>query len=178
MSYTTVVTLGDLHRAIADAVIIPLARLRNSIPLWQRIVPLVHNTTMRRFSLGGPGWAPLAPRTIAQRIKEGTWRIGVGSDQPILQRYGHLRQSLIPSEVGGSLSHTQTMTPRYFSYGTNLKKAAWLQGELDSWIPGAPRSAYSTRLAPRPFLYLDENDQEAILDQAVIHVLSTFEKAN
>lgn len=173
MNYTTTITLVDLHKAISNSVLIPFSKLRNLVPLWERLVPIIHNTTMARFSKGGPGWAALAPKTVAQRIREGSWRVGVSSDQPILQRWGPLRQSVQSSLSGGSSQHTETVTPRYFSYGTGLKKAAYLQGDLDAWIPGAPRNSYSG-LAPRPFLYLDVTDQERVLDEAVIQVMDYF----
>ena len=147
--------------------------LRDLKPYWERVMPLIHNSTMRHFAEGGPGWAPLAPKTVAQRIREHSWRVGVGRDQPILQRYGYLRNSLI---MKGGGQHKEGMTQTSMYYGTGLKKAIYLQGNVEDWIPFAPREAYSTRLAPRPFLFIDDADAEAILDQGVIHIFNVLGK--
>lgn len=136
-------------------------------PFWNVVIPLIHNATMRRFAKGGPGWAPLAPSTIRGRIRERTWRVGVSSDQPILQREGDLRRSVMASGTGGSGDHFEIKRARSLTYGTSLKKAPFLQGDLDAWVPNAGRGSYSTKLPPRPFLYFSEFDQEVILTQAV-----------
>lgn len=129
--------------------------LQNWGDVWKIIVPLLYNVTMTRFKFAGPGWSPLSPRTIENRIREGTWRAGVGSGQPILQRYGYLRGSFLS---GGAKGHVEKKSSKSLEWGTNLKKARYLQGDLQAWIPGAPRSAYATKLPPRPFVFLDTSD--------------------
>jgi phage gpG-like protein len=156
-------TLTDLSKLIERYVL----KIGDLKPLWDRLIPLLHNRTMSRFALAGPGWAQLAPSTIAGRIREGTYRTGVGGDQPILQREGDLRRSLMAMNLGGDAQHIEVKLPLTLIYGTNMKKAIYLQGDLDAWQPGAGGSAYATKLPPRPFLYLDDTDIETILTQCV-----------
>ena len=143
-------------------------KMNDLTPFWHLVIPVIHNMTMGRFSKGGPGWAALAPSTITQRIRQGTWRVGVGADQPILQREGDLRRSVMSSGLASS-AHFETIRKTSLTYGTRLKKAVYLQKgtadlEVDKWIPGAPRSAYPGKLAPRPFLFFEDEDAEDILD--------------
>lgn len=145
-------------------------RIHDLSPFWNMIVPIIHNMTMKRFASGGPGWVELAPATIKKRIAESTWRIGVGKDQPILQRHGDLRRSVMAMDSGASSKHFEIIKPRSLTYGTRMKKGIYLQGDLDKWIPGAPRSAYSIRLAPRPFLFFEDSDAEAILEMGVVYL--------
>ena len=137
---------------------------------WDMVIPLIHNMTMGKFASAGPGWAPLAPSTIAMRIREGTWRVGVSSDQPILQREGDLRRSVMAKMSGGGANHIALKRKMSLTYGTNLKKAVYLQGDLEKWIPGASGSAYSEKLPPRPFLFFEDNDAEDILRQGVTYL--------
>jgi len=101
-------------------------------PFFEMIWPILHRSIMANFRAGGrPNrWPYLSDATINARKKRKTWREGVGSDQPILQEYGKLRES-----VGSVLSITDTR----LEYGTNDVRAGALQfGWKKKHLPARP----------------------------------------
>ncbi len=128
-------------------------------PFFNSVIPLIHNQTMSRFGSGGPGWVPLSPSTIASRIRKGTWRVGVGSDQPILQEEGDLRRSVMMMDAGAGVDHVEIVTPHKLVYGTNMKKAKYLQGDVTGKMK-------AKKIPPRPFLYFDNDSEMLILGVA------------
>jgi len=154
-----VLTMEDLGRSFKRNI----KTLRDFRPFWPVLAVHIHNLTMFRFAVGGPGWAPLSPRTIAARKRKGMW----GGGQQILIGRGTLRSSVMASIMGASADHHETMTKTRMEYGTYLSYAKYLQGDLNAWQPGASASSYSTRLPPRPFLYLiSPEDTRSIEDMA------------
>ena len=66
-------------------------RISNFAPFWRSVgVPLIKNKLRDIFLQEGPGWAPLAPSTIASRKFPGL---------PILQQTGALMQSVVDHPV-------------------------------------------------------------------------------
>jgi phage gpG-like protein len=85
-------------------------------PFFEIVWPILHRSVLANFRAGGrpAKWPPLSEATIEARKQRGTW----GGSQPILQEYGKLRQSI---GTVFRISHTT------LEYGTNDRRAAWLQ---------------------------------------------------
>ena len=115
--------------------------------------PILHRSVMTNFRVGGrpARWQALAPATVKARQRKGTWRTGVGSDQPILQEYGQLRQSI------GSVFR---MTDTALEYGTNDRRAIWLQEG-------------TSRMPARPFLLFQAEDVTQITAVAAAYAFGT-----
>jgi hypothetical protein len=76
-----------------------MARMGDLMPAYLEIYSAFRKMEQRRFDQQGPGWAPLAESTVAQRES-----LGLGGDHPILNRTGvsdHGRQ-------GGTLRRSLT----------------------------------------------------------------------
>ena len=91
-------------------------RLGTLKPFFEIVWPILHRSIMTNFRVGGrpSKWPPLSVVTIEARTQKGTW----GGSQPMLQEYGTLRQSI------GTVFR---MTTTSLEYGTNDRRAAWLQ---------------------------------------------------
>lgn len=101
-------------------------------PFFEIVWPVLHRSIMANFRMGGrpDRWQYLADSTINARKKRKTWREGVGSDQPILQEYGTLRE-----RVGNVLSMTDTR----LEYGIRDDRAGRLQfGDKKRHLPARP----------------------------------------
>lgn len=116
-------------------------------PLMGAIAGNLHDAVEENFaSEGRPAWVPLSPVTIAER----------GNAGPILQRTGQLAASVTPSHdamsaaVGTNKVYGPTM-----QFGA--KKGAFGRTARGSPIPWGD-------IAPRPFLAVTDDDQEAILE--------------
>ena len=79
-------------------------RVSEFAPFWRSVaVPIIKNKLKDIFLQEGPGWAPLAPSTIASRKYPGL---------PILQQTGALMRSVVDHPV-------ITISQNQLTYGTN-----------------------------------------------------------
>lgn len=99
-----------------------LKRIQRNIgnlrPFFEALIPIIHTSILANFRVGGRPrrWAPLSRSwTVKARQKERTWGSG---RQPILQRFGTLRQSIGQVRIIGT---------HRLEYGTALAKAPALQ---------------------------------------------------
>jgi len=109
-------------------------------PLWKSS-KLILNDVERNFATEGGlagGWAPLAPSTVAGRI-----RAGFGGEHPILQRTGALKRSFY-SHVD---SRKAVVTSRSPYFGFHQSRAS------------------RTRLPRRPMLLLVERTRQNIVEE-------------
>ena len=82
------------------------------------IVADFHATETRRFAEEGPGWQQLAPRTVAERARQ-----GYGGEHMILHRTGLLEGSLSSAGPGS----VQRVSPDELFVGTDVPYAHWHQ---------------------------------------------------
>lgn len=68
-------------------------RADNLRPVWPAVTRRAAAGYERSFDREGPGWAPLAPRTVRRRIKE-----GYGGTSPILVRTESYKDNLTDAE--------------------------------------------------------------------------------
>jgi len=109
-------------------------------PLWKSsrlILADVETNFETEGSLAG-GWAPLAPSTVAGRIRE-----GYGGAHPILQKTGALRRSFY-SKVDSKRAFISASSP-YYGFHQSIR----------------PR----TRLPRRPMLLLTDRTKENIVEE-------------
>lgn len=152
-------------------------RLGTLKPFFDVVWPILHRSILANFRAGGRPvkWKPLSSFTIRERKRKGTWRTGVGSDQPILQETGALRQSI------GSVFH---ISPTELEYGTNYKTATIHQ--FGATVPlgggrkgGARRGEIESRptrmvkIPARPFMLFQPEDVETITAYAAAFAFGT-----
>lgn len=113
------ITLTLDSRMLDEYLRVVKRRLGNLRPFFLTVIPVLHRSIIANFRVGGRPrrWAPLSLSWKERRRREGT--LGGGPfGQPILQRFGTLRQSI------GTVNR---MTNDGLEYGTNLRKAPTLQ---------------------------------------------------
>lgn len=118
--------------------------LQNLVPFLKAAGLVMLESSQRNFMAGGrPGWAPLTPATIRRRR-------GQGTPEP-LRDTGVLMTSLAP--LGADVFR---LTPLSVEAGTNVPYAGYHQ--LGIGVPA------------RPFLMLQPEDEETILNIALEEV--------
>ncbi len=95
----------------------------------------------KRFRDGGESpynWPALADSTIRQRIREGTWP-GEGGSQPILRRFGKLREAILDTTGSKTGSLFNRLGPDAIEFGTDFVGADSLQkGDRSRNLPARP----------------------------------------
>lgn len=127
----------------------------NTAPLMREIAGIMKQEVEDNFEAGGrPAWAPLSPRTIEQRRKEGTW------PGQILNRSG-------ASGLLGSITESATETTAVV--GTNKVYGAiqHFGGEIQRTAKAGKKrkkGSYTIKLPARPYLMLSAEGIQEILD--------------
>lgn len=130
----TPVLMGIEHRAI------------DLLPAYAAVYQAFRVIEAKRFSGEGPGWAPLAESTVAERV-----RLGIGGDHPILNRSGAKESG----RKGGQLRRSLT---------TKGAKGAVFEPEIDGVFMGTrdPIAGFhqegTTKMPARPIVDLTEAD--------------------
>ena len=83
-------------------------------PMWREVSDVLRDEMTSVFDAEGPGWAPLAIATQADRVKH-----GFPAAHPILNRTGALRASL--ESQGGD--HIEEINPLSMVWGTRVPYA-------------------------------------------------------
>lgn len=141
-------------------------RLRNLKPLLRRLATLARKGIRQSFKEAGPGWAPLAPSTIAEkrmlgfprRTKTGRipWRLkqnGAFGPGNILIRRGDLRDSW---SVKGAPGHVEVIDEQTGSItiGSSIKYAKYHQGGTKPYtiVPRLARALLFTGRSGEPVI--------------------------
>lgn len=123
---------------------------RDLTPLMRSIAGIMADAVEQNFEEEGrPKWVPLKPSTIKQRTRQGYW------PGRILQRRGQLAASITAQSDAATAV-----------VGTNLVYAPIQQ------LGGSAGRGRKTRIEPRPFLVLTEEDLVEIRDKVANHFVS------
>lgn len=122
-------------------------RIADMRPVYPELARLFRSITARAFATEGAStasgpWAPLTPRTVADRRRQ-----GYPGEHPILQRSSALRRSL--TELTGDTILVET--PSYFAIGSADPNVAFHQST-------SPR----TKLPRRPLVDLTSDDKHRL----------------
>lgn len=130
---------------------------------WERVVPIVLASIRQNFTVEGrPAWAPLAPRTRAERSRQ-----GFDPAHPILVRTGELMR-----EATGEGSHHMSWIakPAELSFRTDplfekFQQHNGLQLYDRIYVPA------------RPFFFIQEEDERPILEALALFVTKRIQAA-
>lgn len=158
--------------------------INDTLPVMRFVRNVISKSTEKRFRSAGEGgnkWKPLAPSTIAERQRRGTWTGGRAAGQPILNETSALMNAIV-SITGVTHGSFQRTGPMQLEKGTTFVKAGTLQYGAPvragvASIPAHTREiggnsvnvAAHTRayafglIPPRPYLYFSSSDITKIM---------------
>lgn len=132
-------------------------------PVLEKLGEYVRTEMIPRvFEREGPGWAPLARRTVAERIQA-----GYGGQHPILRRSGDLFRELTDKSHPKHIEIIKTGKNARIEVGGSSQK--WIQNQLGEGDPGQrlPRRSMIPGTGNLPIEARDRMAMEAIVHRAM-----------